>query len=94
MAIGCIRITRNSSEFVIGQIICDKSTDMRTHAVSEHVYILYPRASWMISLVFHQLSDASRTEIRAPGDLRETRLAYQRTIIDDYNIVIASREIR
>lgn len=93
--IGCIQaITRNSPEFVIGQIICNESTDMCTHAVSEHVYVLYPRASWMISQVFHQLSDALGAEIRTPGDLRETGLAYQRTVIHDYNIIIASREIR
>lgn len=65
--IGCIRaITRNSSEFVIGQVICDESTDMRTHAVSENVNVLYPRAPWVISQVIHQLSDALGAEVRAP----------------------------
>lgn len=67
---------------------------MRTHAVSEHVYVLYPRAPWVISQVIHQLSDALGAEIWTPRDLRETGLAYQRTVIHDYNIVIASREIR
>lgn len=66
-AIGCIRaITRNSPELVIGQVICDESSDMRAHAVSEHVYVLRPRASRMIPQVFHQLRDAPGAEIRAP----------------------------
>lgn len=67
---------------------------MRAYAVSQHVYILRLRAARMIPQVLHQLSDALGTEIRAPRDLRETGLAYQRTVIHDYNIVIASREIR
>lgn len=67
---------------------------MRAHAVPEHVYILRPRPLRMIPQVLHQLSDAFGAKIRTPWELRETRLAYQRTVIHDYNIVIASREIR
>lgn len=67
---------------------------MRAHAVTEHVYVLHSCAPGMIPQVLHQLGDALRAEVRAPIDLRETGLAYQRAVIHDYDIVIAPREIR
>lgn len=77
LAIAIRAITRNSSEFVIGQVICDESSDMRTHTVSKYVNVLHFGAIGMIPQVFYQLGDALGTEIRAPLYLRETGLTYQ-----------------
>lgn len=52
-------ITCNPSKLVIGQIIRNQTSYMRTHAVSEHVYILHPRSTRMILQVPYQLSNTS-----------------------------------
>lgn len=89
-----VKFTRYPAELIVGQIIGDQSGDMGAHAIPKDMNILRPRASRMIPQVPHQLRDTSRTEIWSPLYLRETGLAYQRTVINDNDIVIASSEVR
>ena len=87
-------ITGDPAQFVIGQIVGDEASYVSSDAVAQHVDALDRGAARMIPQVPYQLSNTSWAEIGPPGYLRETGLPYQRAVIDDYNIVIAPREIR
>lgn len=88
------KFTRYSAELIIGQIIGDQSGDVSANAVSKDMNILRPCASRMIPQVPHQLRDTSRTEIWSPLYLRETGFAYQRAVINNDDIIVASSEVR